>query len=271
MLFKSYIKTAYKTVEKRHYINIKLKYSLFLYFSEIFIMVYGYCRVSTKHQRIARQITNIKQVDSNAIIVKEYYTGTTQIRPQWEKLLKQLQSGDTIIFDSVSRMSRNANEGFKDYKLLYEKGVNLFFINEPLIDTNVFNSSKNNLLKITVATGNEAVDDYFKGNITLINNLLMSLAEEQIKTAFLQSEKEVRDLHVRISQGMRESKLNGTKIGLLKGTKLITKKSITCKDIIKKHSKEFGGYLNDLEVIKLCGCSNNTFYKYKKELKSCDA
>ena len=63
----------------------------------------------------------------------------------------------------------------------------------------------------------------------------MSLAEEQIKTAFLQSEKEVRDLHVRISQGMRESKLNGTKIGLLKGTKLITKKSITCKDIIKKH------------------------------------
>ena len=106
-------------------------------------------------------------------------------------MLEQLQSGDTIIFDSVSRMSRNANEGFKDYKLLYEKGVNLFFINEPLIDTNVFNSSKNNLLKITVATGNEAVDDYFKGNITLINNLLMSLAEEQIKTAFLQSEKEV--------------------------------------------------------------------------------
>ena len=39
-------------------------------------------------------------------------------------------------------------------------------------------SSKNNLLKITVETGNEAVDEYFKGNITLINNLLMSLAEE---------------------------------------------------------------------------------------------
>ena len=33
-----------------------------------------------------------------------------------------------------------------------------------------------------------------KGNITLINNLLMSLAEEQIKAAFLQSEKEVADL-----------------------------------------------------------------------------
>ena len=230
-------------------------------------MVYGYCRVSTKHQRIARQITNIKQVDVNAVIIKEFYTGTTQVRPQWEKLLNQLQCGDAIIFDSVSRMSRNATEGFKDYKFLYEKGVNLFFINEPLINTDVFNSSRNNLLKITVATGNNAVDDYFKGNITLINNLLMSLAEEQIKTAFLQSEKEVNDLHTRISQGMRESKLSGKKIGLAKGTKLITKKSITCKDIIKKHSKDFGGSLDDKEVVKLCDCSNNSYYKYKKELK----
>jgi len=31
---------------------------------------------------------------------------------------------DTIVFDSVSRMSRNATEGFKDYKTLYEAGIN---------------------------------------------------------------------------------------------------------------------------------------------------
>ena len=42
----------------------------------------------------------------------------------------------------------------------------------------------------------------------------MSLAEEQIKSAFAQSEKEVQDLHTRISQGMRESKRNGKSIGL---------------------------------------------------------
>ena len=94
-------------------------------------MVFGYCRVSTTHQRITRQITNIMQVDPSAVIVKEFYTGTTQTRPQWEKLMGKIQRGDTIIFDSVSRMSRNAEEGFKDYKALYEKGVNLIFINEP--------------------------------------------------------------------------------------------------------------------------------------------
>lgn len=231
-------------------------------------MIYGYCRVSTTHQRITRQITNIKELYPSTTFIKEFYTGTTQNRPLWDKLMKQIKKGDTIVFDSVSRMSRNADEGFKDYKVLYEMGVNLIFLNEPLINTSIFESTKSNLLKISVQTGNNAVDEYFKGNVALINNLLMALAEEQIKSAFIQSEKEVSDLHSRISQGMRESKKNGTQIGLTQGTKLTTKKSIHCKAIILKHSKDFGGTLDDADIIKLCGCAKNSYYKYKKELKA---
>ena len=96
----------------------------------------------------------------------------------------------------------------------------------------------------------------------------MALAEEQIKAAFEQSEKEVTDLHSRISQGIREAKRNGTQIGLTKGTNLTTKKSLDCKAIIKKHAKDFGGTLDDPDVIKLCGCSRNSYYKYKREIKS---
>lgn len=231
-------------------------------------MIYGYCRVSTTHQRITRQVNNILEEFPKAQIIKEFFTGTTQNRPQWEKLIKQIRPGDIIIFDSVSRMSRNADEGFKDYKNLYELGVELIFLNEPLINTKVFEASKTNLLSISVQTGNVAVDEYFKGNIKLINNLLMSIAEEQIKASFVQSEKEVSDLHTRISEGIRESKRNGTKIGLAKGTKLTTKKELYCKEIIKKHSKDFNGTLEDPDVIKLCGCSKNSYYKYKKELKT---
>lgn len=230
-------------------------------------MIYGYCRVSTKHQRITRQVTNITELYPEATIIKEFYTGTTQNRPRWEWLMKQIRAGDTIVFDSVSRMSRNAEEGFKDYQTLYESGIILIFLNEPLINTSIFDSTKNNLLEISVQTGNSAIDDYFTGNITLINNLLMALAEEQIKSAFLQSEKEVTDLHTRISQGMRESKKNGKTIGLTKGTTLTTKKSIQCKSIIQKHAIEFGGTLSDAEVITLCQISRNSYYKYKRELK----
>jgi DNA invertase Pin-like site-specific DNA recombinase len=231
-------------------------------------MIFGYCRVSTGRQRITRQVTNIKEPYPTATLIKEFYTGTTQSRPLWEKLVKGLQKGDVIVFDSVSRMSRNADEGFKDYKKLYEAGISLVFLNEPLINTSVFDSTKGNLLSLSVETGNQAVDDYFKGNIDLINKLLMSLAEEQIKAAFAQSEKEVTDLHSRISQGMRESKRAGKKIGITKGAKLTTKRSIECKEIIKKHSKDFDGTLGDKDVTKLCGCSRNSYYKFKKALKT---
>ena len=52
-----------------------------------------------------------------------------------------------------------------------------------------------------------------------------------------------------------------------KGTRLTTKKSLECKAIIQKHSKDFGGSLEDPDVIKLCGCSRNSYYKYKREIK----
>ena len=231
------------------------------------MIIYAYCRVSTKHQKVARQISNIKELYPDAVFIIEYFTGTTQNRLKWDQLMKLLKPGDTIVFDSVSRMSRNAEEGFRDYKMLYENGIHLIFLNEPLINTSIFDSTKKNLLEISVETGNAAVDDYFKGNIKLINDLLMALAEEQIKAAFIQSEKEVTDLHTRISQGMRESKKNGTRIGLEKGTVLVTAKSIQCKEIIQKHSKDFGGTLDDSEVMLLCKISRNSYYKYKKELK----
>ena len=58
------------------------------------------------------------------------------------------------------------------------------------------------------------------------------------------------------------------KIGLPQGTTLTTKKALECMAIIKKHSKDFGGSLEDPDVIKLCNCSRNSYYKYKKEAKS---
>ena len=120
-------------------------------------MTYAYCRVSTQHQKIARQITNFTAIYPQVSIIREFYTGTKQDRPNWNKLISQIKKEDTIVFDSVSRMSRNATEGFKDYKALYEMGVNLVFLNEPLINTSVFESTKNNLLNINIETGKTSI------------------------------------------------------------------------------------------------------------------
>ena len=72
-----------------------------------------------------RQICYIMQCSPNAVILKEAFTGTTQDRPVWRKLFQRLQPDDVVIFDSVSRMSRNAEEGFAEYEALYQRGVML--------------------------------------------------------------------------------------------------------------------------------------------------
>jgi len=99
-----------------------------------------------------------------------------------------------------------------------------------------------------------------------VEQFMLALAKEQIQLAFDQSEKEVKDLHQRTSEGIKTAKLNGKQIGQPKGAKLTTKKSIAAKQIIKQHAKEFGGSLSDPEVIKLAGISRNSYYKYKREL-----
>ena len=220
--------------------------------------IYGYCRVSTRRQELVRQEKNIKEVYPDAVIIKEKYTGTSMNREEWQKLMKRVKEGNTIVFDSVSRMSRNAQEGFEAYEELYTRGVNLVFIKEPHINTEVYRTAINNSIQMT--GGN--VDYIIEG----INKYLMALAREQIKIAFEQAEKEVKDIQKRVKEGIEIARVNGKQIGGVVGAKYKVKKSAEAKEIIKKHSKTFGGNLNDNEVMKLTGLSRNTYYKYKKEM-----
>ena len=221
---------------------------------------YGYCRISRKTQTIERQIRNIKKEYQNAIIIQEAYTGTKIHRPAWDKLFKQLKEGDTLIFDSVSRMSRNAEEGIKTYFELFDRGVSLVFLKEGYINSSVY--AENMKDKVQLQGTDE--DELFKG----INNYFRKLAVKQIRIAFEQAEKEVEDLHQRTREGIETARINGKQIGLPKGTKLTTKKSIESKAIIKRHSKNFEGTLSDTECMKLTGLARNTYYKYKAEIKA---
>ena len=220
--------------------------------------IYGYCRISRKEQSIERQIRNIKNEYPDAIILQEAYTGTRMDRPEWMKLAGKVKSGDTIVFDSVSRMSRNADEGVEIYFDLYEKGIQLIFLKEHYIDTVTY--AENMRDKIELQGTDE--DEIFKG----LNNYFRKLAAKQIRIAFDQAEKEVQDLRQRTREGIETARLNGKQIGQRPGNKLKIKKEAPAKEIILKHSKNFNGSLSDLECMKLAGVSRNTYYKYKREL-----
>ena len=222
-------------------------------------MEYGYARISTAKQNIERQIRNIQLSYPNAHIVKEIFTGTKiQPRKELDKLLKLVKEGDTIIFDSVSRMSRNAEEGFKLYQELYHKGIELVFLKEPHINTATYKNALESNIQMTGTN----VDFILEG----INQYLMALAKEQIRLAFEQAEKEVQDLHQRTKEGIETARLNGKQIGQKKGARLIVKKAAPAKEQIRKYNKDFGGQLNNQETWELIGISKMTFYKYKREI-----
>lgn len=222
--------------------------------------VYGYCRISTKQQNIERQQRNITGAYPKVIIVNEVYTGTKlEGRKEFEKLLSKVKAGDTIVFDSVSRMSRDAEEGFKLYEKLYSEGISLVFIKEPHINTDTYKKA----FESNVAMTGTAVDLILEG----VNKYLLALAKEQIKLAFEQSEKEVQDLRQRTREGIETARLNGKQIGQEQGAKLVTKKSIQAKEQIKKYSKDFFGTLNDIDTMKIVGISRNSYYKYKSQLR----
>lgn len=223
--------------------------------------IWGYTRVSTGRQSIERQIRNISAAYPDAVIIKEVYTGTTDNRPEWRKLMSKVRPGDTIIFDSVSRMSRNADEGYRTYQDLYAQGVNLAFLKEPHINTSVYRDAQQTAIS---TTGDEIADCF----INATNQVIMILAERQIKTAFDQAEKEVMDLRKRTAEGIETARRNGKQIGQRTGAHLTTKKSIKAKEIILKHSKDFNGTLSDPDCIKLAGVSRNSFYAYKKQLRA---
>ena len=233
-------------------------------------MIYAYCRVSTPKQNIERQIQTMKEVAPDAIVITEKYTGTTTERPEWSKLQKKLKAGDVVYFEEVSRMSRNADEGFKLYKDLYDQGVSLKFVREPMMNTENFRSAQQ------IATVGEEVADIY---IEATNKVLMILAERQIRQAFEAAEIEVESKRRNTSQGVRnrirkyqEEEIHGVPHekmmpGRQKGSSIETQKSREMKEKIRKMSKKFSGTMNDRECMEILKLARNTYYKYVREMR----
>lgn len=229
---------------------------------------YGYCRISTPQQSIDRQERNIKALYPDAHISKEAFTGTKiEGRKELDKILKVVKAGDTIVFDSVSRMSRDAAEGTALYEQLFNKGVELVFLKEQHINTAVYREALQKQIDITVNTGDTATDTFINTIIEALQKFQMDLAKKQIELAFAQAEKEVKDLQQRTKEGIQTARLNGKQIGQTQGAKLKVKKKAPAMEQIRRLSKDFDGTLKDTEVMELVKLSRNTYYKYKAQLK----
>lgn len=257
--------------------------------------VYGYCRISRKEQSIQRQIQNIKAAYPSAIIKQEAFTGTKlEGRKVFEGLIKtatkQAAQGEdiTIVFDSVSRMSRNAADGAETYFRLYEAGITIVFLKEPGINTAVYAEAMNRQKLPPPPVDGTDEGELIDGIMRVVIDYQRKLCRRQIVLAFEQAQKEVDDLHERTREGLREKQRRNAEliaeygedearqhpewrqIGNEQGQTYKTKKGEAVKAAIMKYHKDFGtgklNTLNDLETIKQAGCSRHTYYKHKREL-----
>ena len=95
--------------------------------------IYGYARVSTTQQDYATQVEDLKQAGATKIF-KDKYTGTTANRPEFDKLMAQIGSGDTLIVTKLDRLARNTQDALNIVKQLNAEGIILRVLNIGTID-----------------------------------------------------------------------------------------------------------------------------------------
>ncbi len=97
-------------------------------------MKIGYARVSTEEQNLDRQLDGLKEAGCEKIF-QEKITGTKKERPELDKLMEQLRSGDLIIVSDLTRLSRSVKDLFSLVDQIEKKGANIKSLKESWMDT----------------------------------------------------------------------------------------------------------------------------------------
>ena len=241
-------------------------------------LIYGYLRISTKHQDIGRQRVNILRAYPTAIVYEETHSGGDYSGcVVLDKLLKIVKPGDTIVFDSISRFSRDNITGPSEYKRLFKDNINLVFLNEPYINTENYRKT----LDVVIPRTGTFVDPILKG----VEEALLQLAEKQVQDAFDQANKELTDIRSRTRQALQKKIAENRnlpddqkiRIGTQKGDKFTTqKKQIAIRRIVEGIQNGYpdevimnniaGDLKRQLPDSKCKDISRNTYYNYKREV-----
>lgn len=97
--------------------------------------LYGYARVSTANQNLDEQLAELKAVGVNSKnIYAEKFTGTTTDRPEFQKLLQQLNVNDILVVTKLDRFARNTREALSVIEPLLDQGTIIRVLNLGTIE-----------------------------------------------------------------------------------------------------------------------------------------
>ena len=194
--------------------------------------IYGYIRVSSTDQNEDRQLIALTEIgvpEKNIFMDKQ--SGKNFDRPQYQKLVKKLKSGDLLYVLSIDRLGRNYEEIQNQWRILTkEKGVDICVLDMPLLDTR---------------QGKDLMG-------TFIADLVL-----QILSFVAQSERE--NIRKRQEQGIAAAKAKGVRFG--RPEKPIPENFGKLVSDWEKKKVSFE------DTLELCDMSEATFYRKLREYR----
>ncbi len=98
-------------------------------------MEYGYIRVSTKEQNEDRQVIALREYGVDKIYMDKQ-SGKDFNRPNYQKLMRKMKNGDTLVIKSIDRLGRNYDEILEQWRIITkEKQAYIVVLDMPLLNT----------------------------------------------------------------------------------------------------------------------------------------
>lgn len=197
---------------------------------------FGYVRVSSKDQNEERQIENMKHLgieDRDIFIDKQ--SGKNIKRENYQMLKRLARTGDTIVFDSLTRLGRSMNDVLEEFRYFETQRINLQFTKEPFINVNYNGESTNDVIQQAVQ----------KATLTILS-------------AF--AEKERNDIKQRQAEGIALAKKQGKHLG--RPPVQIT------KQFIEAYEAWQSGKITAVGAMRKYDIKRSSFYKLVKEYEA---
>ncbi|EOO57784.1 hypothetical protein IKE_06304 [Bacillus cereus VD196] len=196
----------------------------------------GYVRVSSKDQNEDRQIENMKCLGiENRDIFIDKQSGKNMKRENYQMLKRLARTGDTIVFDSLTRLGRSMNDVLEEFRYYEQQRINLQFIKEPFINVNYSGQSTNDVIQQAVQ----------KATLTILS-------------AF--AEKERNDIKQRQAEGIALAKKQGKHLG--RPPVQIT------EQFIEAYEAWQSGKITAVGAMRKYDIKRSSFYKLVKEYEA---
>lgn len=113
-------------------------------------MIRGYARVSTKTQATNGNSLEAQEellkANGAEIIYKDSFTGTKMDRPQFTKLMEDLQAGDTLVVCKLDRFARSVGQASEIITSLIDRGITVNVLNLGILSNDSVSTLLRNVL-----------------------------------------------------------------------------------------------------------------------------